>query len=146
MRKLVPLVLLLVLALLAATHLPADAAIQRVQANLYGFEEVPGPGDPDGTGYALFTMDPSNGSVCYRLFVSGITPATAAHIHRGAAGVAGPVVIGLQPPTSGQSINCTTAAISLINEILGNPGGFYVNVHNAQYPAGAIRGQLRPSP
>lgn len=146
MRKFTVLALALALLLLGAIALPAYAATVTFQANLSGSEEVPGPGDPDGYGYAYFTIDTANNTICYRLYADLIAPATAAHIHRGARGVAGPVVVGLMPPGAyNQSVGCTTASASLINEIVSNPAGFYVNVHNAQYPAGAIRGQLRPA-
>jgi hypothetical protein len=74
--------------------------------------------------------------------VSGIAPATAAHIHVGAAGVAGPVVVPLAPPT-GTSSGCVTGVSpELIKAITQNPQNYYVNVHNAEFPAGALRGQL----
>jgi hypothetical protein len=81
--------------------------------------------------------------VCFQLTVSDIAPATASHIHRAPAGVAGPVVVGLTPPpTSGSSSACVSASRELILEIIQNPEAFYVNVHNADFPAGAVRGQL----
>jgi hypothetical protein len=80
--------------------------------------------------------------VCFELTVSGIAPATAAHIHAGPAGVAGPVVVGLTPPTSGTSSGCVSADSTLIKAIIQNPEQYYVNVHNAEFPAGAVRGQL----
>jgi hypothetical protein len=71
-------------------------------------------------------------------------PAIAAHIHRGAASVAGPVVVPLQPPDSfGRSRSCTTGVDrALIKEILTEPYNFYVNVHTTDFPNGAMRGQL----
>jgi hypothetical protein len=109
---------------------------------LTGAAEVPGPGDPDGSGTAELTLNPGLGEVCFALEVTGIEPATAAHIHRGVSTEAGPVVRGLTPPTSGSSEGCVPADRDLINEIIQNPEGFYVNVHNAPFPAGALRGQL----
>ena len=67
---------------------------------------------------------------------------TAAHIHRGAAGVAGPPVVTLDPPDDNDSDDCDTVDDALVDEIRTNPGGFYVNVHTADYPNGAIRGQI----
>ena len=109
---------------------------------LTGAAEVPGPGDPDGSGTASITLNSGQSLICYSLEVSGIAPATAAHIHLGTADVAGPVVIGLIPPTSGSSSGCADASQELIKAIQQNPSNYYVNVHNIEYPAGALRGQL----
>ena len=85
---------------------------------------------------------------------------TLAHIHRGASGVAGGVVVntGLQAaspislPTgsisnhtfSGRSVAAQQGQSdpALVNEILSNPAGFYFNVHTTVNPTGAVRGQL----
>jgi hypothetical protein len=109
---------------------------------MLGDNEVPGPGDPDGFGFASITLVQSQGLVCFGLSATGIAPATAAHIHVGDAGVAGPVVVPLTPPTSGASGGCVSADAGLIGAIIANPAGYYVNVHNADYPSGALRGQL----
>lgn len=110
---------------------------------LSGSEEIPGPGDADGSGRASITVNPGRGIVCYHLAVSNIDPAAAAHIHVGDAGIAGPVVIGLMPPTSGDSSGCI-AGVSreLALDLIRNPTDYYVNVHNPAFPAGAVRGQL----
>jgi len=109
---------------------------------LTGAAEVPGPGDPDGAGTASLRLNPGQEEICYELRVSNIAPATAAHIHIGGPAVAGPVVVGLMPPTSGSSSACASVPRDLVLNILKNPAGFYVNVHNMPYPAGAVRGQL----
>jgi len=112
-------------------------------AAMTGAAEIPGPGDPDGTGSATVRIDPlAAGRVCYDLSVTGIAPATAAHIHRGALGVSGPPVATLTAPAAGSSSGCVDVAAALGAEILTAPASFYVNVHNAAYPAGAVRGQL----
>ena len=82
--------------------------------------------------------------VCYRLHAANVTlPTVAAHIHRGAAGVNGPVVVPFTAPAAdGDSSGCVAAAAPLIDEIVANPAGFYVNVHTKEHPAGAIRAQL----
>ena len=119
--------------------------LPKFTASLSGAQEVPGPGDPDGTGSAMVWLNPDQNRVCYTLSVSNIAPATLAHIHRGALGVAGPVVVTLVAPTNGASSGCTTATAALIEEIRSNPSGFYVNVHNTPFPGGAVRGQLSES-
>jgi hypothetical protein len=86
------------------------------------------------------------GRICYTLGVGSLANPTAAHIHRGDAQTAGPVVVPLANPAHDISDTCTPVAPALINEIIANPAGFYVNVHTTQYPKGAIRAQLkRPS-
>ena len=114
-------------------------------ATLTGEQEVPGPGDPDGTGFARITLNQGLGEVCWTITASDITlPATAAHIHEGEAGVAGGIVVTLSPPDeTGTSSGCTTGVDrALIKDIRQNPSAYYVNVHTTDYPAGAIRGQL----
>ena len=107
-----------------------------------GAAERPGPGDPDGAGTATFRVNAGQSRVCYTLNVSNIDPATAAHIHRGGPEVAGPVVVGLTAPTDGSSEGCADVERALAQELIRNPGAFYVNVHNAAFPPGAVRGQL----
>ena len=138
-------VLTLATALLAGAALVSVAAAggRPLEATLLGANEVPGPGDPDGSGTAHVELNHGQGTVCYTVTVTGIAPATAAHIHAGAAGTAGPVVVALTPPTDGSSSGCVSGVDrDLIKAIIQDPASFYVNVHNAEYPAGALRGQL----
>ena len=111
-------------------------------ADLLGANEVPGPGDPDGGGTAAVSVNPSKERLCFELTAAGTAPATAAHVHDGPAGVAGPVVVTLTAPSSGSSSGCVAADKTLLKDIKKNPAEYYVNVHNAEFPAGAIRGQL----
>lgn len=135
--------LALVGGLLFATTAAASATGGRpFTTTLSGAEEVPAPGDADGTGWATITVNPGLGKVCYWLEVSGIAPATAAHIHRAPTGVAGGVVVPLAAPTNGSSSGCADVSRELAMAILTDPSAYYVNVHNAGHPAGALRGQL----
>lgn len=128
---------------LAAKVDGADHGGRPLSATLTGEAEEPGPGDPDGTGTALVTLNRGQQEVCFQLTVSDIEPATAAHIHVGDAGEPGPVVVGLAPPTDGESSGCVQDVdADLIDAILKDPAHYYVNVHNAPFPAGAVRGQL----
>ena len=113
-----------------------------ISTTMTGAEEVPGPGDPDGSGTAVLRLNPGKGQICYTLTVSGIEPAIAAHIHVAPPGVAGPVVVPLAAPVEGSSSGCATVAKELVKAILLDPENYYVNVHNVDFPAGAIRGQL----
>lgn len=122
----------------------ASAAGRTITTTLSGANEVPGPGDPDGSGTASVTFHRGKSpEICYTLTVTGIATATAAHIHSGPAGVAGPVVLALQAPASGTSSGCIPVVTSTLKAIAGDLTNYYVNVHNAEYPAGALRGQLR---
>ena len=120
-----------------------DQGGRPLSASLTGTAEVPGPGDTDGTGSVKLTLNQGQGQVCFDLTVSNIAAATAAHIHEAPAGQAGPVVVTLSPPPAqGSSKNCVSADEELIKRIRQNPENFYVNVHNAEFPDGAVRGQL----
>ena len=126
---------------LAAPVMGANGG-RTLSTDLNGDEEFPGPGDPDGSGFATLRLNPGLEQICYSITVSDIAPATMAHIHEAPAGTAGPVVVGLEPPTDGSSESCATADRALVKDIMKNPSDYYVNVHNADYPAGAVRGQL----
>ncbi|UXI70225.1 CHRD domain-containing protein [Tahibacter amnicola] len=120
---------------------PALVSAQSLQATLNGMNEVP-PADLDGSGTAQVTIVGT--TINYSISVANITlPPTAQHIHQAAAGVNGPIVVNL-PGTwaSGSLVGSTTASQPTIDAILANPAGFYVNVHNADFPGGAVRGQL----
>ena len=99
---------------------------------------VPNQGDPDGTGTARLTINPGLGQVCWTIEVAGVEPITAAHIHAAQTTTTGPVVVLLAPYAGG----CTEVDRELAIAIITNPGSYYVNVHNAPYAAGALRGQL----
>jgi hypothetical protein len=135
----IPFVLLAVLIMTSAVFANGFGGAPRV-TNLYGSEEAPGPGDPDGFGYAHITLNPGQQMVCWQISYENIvTPNdTQAHIHRAPVGSPGPIVVRLNPNQPG----CVSASYELIKEIIEYPERFYVNVHNAVYPGGAIRGQL----
>ena len=119
-----------------------DVIGDQYRAELNGANE-PGGGDPDGSGLARIEISDATNTVCTDLEVRQIGAVTAAHIHRGGAGVNGPPVITLDAPDDNDSDDCDTVADALVDEIRANPGGFYVNVHTADFPDGAIRGQIR---
>ena len=126
-----------------------DGKVTLLAARLKGANEVPGPGDPDGRGRAFVRL--GGGKACFVLEWSGIGAPTASHIHQGGAGVAGPVVVPFfQPGTNAASLPATLSAVAgcvdvdagLAGRIAASPGDWYVNIHTADFPAGAIRGQL----
>ena len=141
MRKIVLSTFVMALALLTFAHLAA-AQEMKAMAKLTGAAEVPGPGDTDGSGTVQVTFNPAKGEVCYELTVAKIDEATAAHIHEGAAGKDGPVKVALEAPKTGSAKGCKSADAAVVKAIMENPANYYVNVHNAAFPKGAVRGQL----
>jgi hypothetical protein len=115
-----------------------------ITVNLTGAEEAPGPGDEDATGTAVVYLRGDSNEVCVDLAVQNTTlPTSAAHIHRGAAGEAGPPVVPLTAPdATGLSSTCVTVEAELMQELINDPQNFYVNVHTDDFPDGAVRGQL----
>jgi hypothetical protein len=140
---------LLAASLGTITALPAGATTVWF-AFLSGDQEVPGPGDPDADGFARLTLDPgagpNTGQVCVRWDVLGIDAATAAEIGTGAEGVAGTTLLALPTPDAdGLGDDCVTDLDSaVVQSIIDDPAGFFVNVQNAAFPDGAVRGQLEP--
>ena len=131
--------ILLVVGTVAANHFGTFST------SLSGAEEAPSPGDPNGKGFV--TLDVYNaGLVCYELKVQAIEPPTAAHIHEAPPGMAGDVVVDLRIDLARHQGNrltyCANAPEAVAADIRANPSDYYVNVHNATYPGGAIRGQL----
>jgi hypothetical protein len=112
-------------------------------AELLGQNQV-GRGDPDASGVAEISIADELTRVCWDLNeLQGLGPITGVHIHRGRAGVDGPVVMPLSQATEGGWRGCsreTGWVQQAFDEGLDN---YYVNVHTAEYPQGAIRGQLR---
>lgn len=138
-------------ALAASTTLASCATVEEAAAtavnttyyaNLTGAQEV-GGGDPDGSGKARITIEDNFDQVCWNVSdVRNIGDVTAAHIHIGAAGTNGPPVFTLKKSNEGTWVGCSEGAEWTQDRIEGNPQNFYVNLHTAEYPNGAIRGQL----
>jgi hypothetical protein len=144
MRKLVPAFTAVTLAALA---LPATGSAKAVHlhAHLKGSAEVPAA-DPDGRGMAELRLNAKRGKVCYEITTRRVKDASAAHIHAGKKGVSGDVVVPLYQGTGPRKREgCVSdVAKSTIRAIVRHPKRYYVNVHNAEYPNGAVRGQLNP--
>jgi hypothetical protein len=123
---------------IAATSYPVKLKVAAT-----GAMEGAGNGSMAGTGTGTFTIKQSQKLFCYNIKAKGLTGINGSHIHKGAAGVDGAVVIVL----NAKKINkggtpCVKASASVLADISMHPGNYYFNVHTAKYPAGAVRGQL----
>jgi CHRD domain len=136
------------LALAAAASLvgSASAATITLPINMNGSVEFPGPGDPDGSATGTMTFDTTTNTISWNITYTGIaTPLTGFHIHPGAVGTSGGILVGLGTTTSGGPgtlISSTTTTAANIATILANPTGHYANIHNGPFGGGALRGQL----
>jgi hypothetical protein len=148
-RPQVSLPLAVAFALVASLALAGGvlAAETTLTADLAGVTEGENPGNPDGSGSATITLDPETGDVCWDMTAEDIGAVTQSHIHTGAEGASGGVLIPLDVDGfDGTTEGCTSdVAAADIQMVLDNPAGFYVNLHTTDFPAGAIRGQLEGS-
>lgn len=138
----------------AALAQPVAEGGRPFTTSLSGAEEIGpngevGVGDPDGRGTAKVTLNPGQQRVCWEITVANIATPTRGHIHEGLAGTNGPIRVAFfesgQPPilkgcTGDEPLPAFDRA--RVSDIIKNPQNYYVNVHNADFPAGAIRGQL----
>ena len=118
------------------------AAKSTLRASMSGTTEVP-KGDTNGRGSARITTNSSTGQVCYTITLRRVGTVAMGHIHKGAKGKAGPVSLLLFDKATKRPKGCVTGKKSLVKDIEEHPARYYVNVHNAKYPAGAVRGQLK---
>ena len=143
------LLLLGALAAIAALVLPAlvpaaGTGARKLEAALDGGSEVPQKGDPNGSGLALVTVKVAKRKLCFNISFEKIEVPSAGHVHKGKAGVAGDIVVplfesaGATSPVKG----CVKTGKSRLRKIKNRPGSYYVNLHNFEYPNGAVRGQL----
>jgi len=134
----------------AAIAQPAAEGGRKFTTELTGEAEVnaagtPNLGDLDGTGSASITVNVGQQRVCWDISVAGIAPATRSHIHKAPSTTSGPIVVSFFETTATADFDsCTTTPVNrdLLKDIIQNPQDYYVNVHNADFPAGALRGQL----
>jgi hypothetical protein len=116
-------------------------------AQMDGMQEVTAAGDPDGRAVGFVRLR-GRTTVDYAFTWSAIAPPMAAHIHVGDVAQAGPVVVPFFAAPAGLPATITGVAgeveadAALVNKIRSHPSGYYVNLHTAEFPGGAIRGQL----
>ena len=119
-----------------------------LSATMSGPSERPGPGDPDATGRASFTLNQGQREVCFDISWANIDgTVSAGHIHVAPPTEPGPIVVPLfsRPLPGTASVSGCVEGVDrgLIKAIRQNPSAYYVNVHSQpSFPAGAIRGQL----
>jgi len=144
MRKLV--FASLAIAAVAFGTVAAHATILNFQASLDGAQDsVVTP----GTGFATVTLDDSTDTLSWNLSFSGLLAgSTAAHFHKGAVGIAGPVVVPITIPTGVTAANgiMGSAVITAPQVVDLEAGLWYINVHTTLNPGGEIRGQVLPVP
>ena len=133
------------LSVLAAPAAVSSAADTKLYATMSGTQEKP-KGDRDGTGAAVLTLKSTQ--ICYviRPRKAGATFG-AGHIHAGRKGKAGGIFIDLwtspKKVGKGRIAGCSkNLGAADIAKLKARPAGYYVNIHNSAYPAGAVRGQL----
>ena len=131
-----------VLALAVPGVALAKTKPKTLEASMTGAAEQPA-GATGGSAKATITFDSSKKKVCWQFRkLKGVSSPTAAHIHLGSKGKAGPITI----PFGGKykSHGCQTGVDkALIKQVLAHPSLYYVNIHNSAFPAGAVRGQLK---
>ncbi|MFC0430913.1 CHRD domain-containing protein [Kutzneria buriramensis] len=121
-------------------------------AQLSGANEVPVAGKPpvgDPRGSATGLVEIQGDKVTFAFSWKGISAPTLGHIHQGAAGVNGDVKVPLFTTPMPASVTAAAGAVTITDQATAdglrtNPSGFYLNLHTAQFPGGAVRGQLAP--
>ena len=144
-----------VLVMLLVAAIPAGANTEvKLTTTLTAVDPVTGlvTGDTDGRGKAEFTFDTEQGTVCYEIEVEGISepvePAPglgSGHIHfLATGGIAVDLETDFQADKSDEfkASGCVEVDSTLLQTIIENPEQFYVNIHNVEFPGGALSGLL----
>lgn len=128
---------------MAVAPAQADDEVHSLGASLFGENEVGHEGaGKDAGGDFTGEIDMGHGTLCYYLEVYGLDEVTAAHIHKGKDGENGPPVVVLEFEGADRDEVCLEVEAELLADMARHEERYYVNVHTAAYPAGAIRGQL----
>lgn len=129
------------LGLLGAAPPARGADTKTFTAAMTAAEETP-PGPEGATGAATITINTADSTLCYEVSWSEeVGEPNAGHIHKGQKGLTGPAVVNFKLPDKPK--DCLKVDGGVLSAIASDPGGHYVNVHTSQYPAGAVRGQLK---
>jgi hypothetical protein len=149
--------LLLAGLLMAAIGAVANAGNDdvRFKVGMTGAQEVPAA-DPDGRAAVDLRIDVNAGRVCFDIKTDAVGTPNRGHIHFAPPGANGGIVVPFfelaAVPTdprhdaleNGRIEDCVSADPTVLEAIVASPGLYYVNLHNARFPGGAVRGQLEP--
>lgn len=134
------------IALVALVATPGFAAHDGdLQTTMTG-EQVVGKGDPDAWALGFITFDEGKNTICYLVSWRKMQRPTATHIHRGARGEVGPIVVKLFG--RGEAIKrrsadgCVVVSHAMWQDIQDHPDDYYIDAHNGHYPEGAVRGHF----
>jgi hypothetical protein len=140
------------LGLLLSSQVAPVTALTDYEVNLRtvmtGAAVHPGPGHPDVTVAANASALPSAGQLVYWYTISGLGQVTAIHLHSGAAGQTGPLLFALEIHPDGEEVVGSRKPVDpdLLQDMVDNPAGYYLEVHTATFPNGAVRGQFERGP
>lgn len=115
-----------------------------LRTEMTGAEVVPGPGHATVSVDFWVGVRPSIGQMVYFYTITGLSEVSAIHIHSGGVGTNGPILFSLEMAPDGVEIVGSRQRVDrdLLQDMADNPAGYYVDVHTAALPDGAIRGQL----
>jgi hypothetical protein len=133
--------LALVAALAAASCSNGGSNEGRFTVALSGAAEAPGPGAAGGAGSVTLTLNGDQRKVCYELTTSGVGQLTGIHVHRAESGKSGQIVVNFGTPAASGCAENVDA--DLVKRIIDKPAEYYFNAHTAEFPDGAVRGQLK---
>ena len=125
--------------------LQSSGEVITFQLSISGDQEVPGPGDADGRASGTLSIDDTTNLISWSITYSNIVNPAAMHIHTGAAGEGGGVLVPLNVEMGGEAgtlVGSTSGDAASVMAILASPSDYYVNIHNGDFRSGAIRGQL----
>jgi hypothetical protein len=152
-RTAIPLVGVLAIGFLVEVAVsPAEVKGRFAGGLMSGAAVVPGPGDPDGSGEVVIRLIPPRGqgskwSACVDLTYQGIEEPRRVRVIRGRKGETGPINMSVPVEAIDESfaLGCRGHFLSLrlINRIRRHERRYYAEAINAEFPNGAIRGQLR---
>jgi len=136
------------LGILAAASPMASATTILFTISMNGSQETP-PNASGAAGGGIASFDTATNMINLSVFFAGLAaPATASHIHDGAPGVPGAVIVSFVPFTPAATFGSIVGGplafpVADIPDLMA--GNTYFNIHDAVFPGGEIRGQLIPA-